>query len=174
MTISSVTIKPDLTVFVNRGSPAENYGDSSLITYHLDARRTYIKFDLSAVSAVGLLSARLYYLCAFYEGSGVDHYRCTSNWGQYTLTWNNQPTFNATSMGATPNWDYKTKWYSCLLDLDEFALMKATNYGMCGKGTIADISTGFGASYLVAVYRPYLVLTYGAAADAAGNVIFFT
>lgn len=174
--MSTVTISPTHSVFVwnSTGDKDTNFGDTQLLTYHLDTRRTYIKFDLSAVSTVGLISARIYYKVGPYEGAGVNHFRCTSDWGRYTITWNNQPTFETTSMGATPNWDYPAKWYSCLLDLDEFALMKATNYGMCGKGTIADISTGYGAAYRVESYRPYMVLTYSDLASAAGNVILFT
>jgi hypothetical protein len=161
----------DVFVYNATGERDDNKYGAGLVTYHLDTRRTYIKFDLSEVSTVGLTSARIYYRSTVYDGAGVNHFRCTSNWVHTTITWNNQPTFSSTSMGRTPNWTQQNKWYSCALDLTEFGLMVANNYGMCGKGTIADISTGYGTLYFVPSYRPYLVLTYSA---STGQVILFS
>lgn len=157
-------------VYNATGHRDENYANMGLCSYHLDTRRTYIKFDLSSISTAGLTEARIYYLCGYFPGAGPNHYRVTSDWDRYTITWNNQPTFSGTSMGRTPNWDNEWKWYSCALDLDEFALMKANNYGMCGKGTIADISSGPGSQYPIEAYRPRLVLTYS---EISGQVILF-
>ena len=172
----SVTLGSDLAVsaFVYNatGSRDTNYSGMELITYHLDTRRTYIKWDLSSLVGYDIISARIYYKSGPYEGAGVNHFRVTSDWDYDTITWNNQPSFSGVSMGATPDWVHTNTWYDCLLDPDEFELMVATNYGMCGKGTIADISTGYGPLYLVEAYRPYIEVTYGALSGAGQVVIW--
>jgi len=164
-----IILYPTADAFITSANPNTNYGSGSLLSYGIPSRRSNIKFNLSTISTANLIEARIYYYCAAGAGSGVTHRRCTQDWSEETITWNNQPTYSAVNMGSTPNFKYTSTWYSAVLDLTEFATMVTTNYGMCGLGTNDDASNAYSRSGSA---PPKLVLTYTSIPTTSYVIIF--
>jgi N-acetylmuramoyl-L-alanine amidase len=80
--------------------------------YGKGRNRIYIRFDLPSLPAnatVNSAQLRLYQYAVQCSGSyGVTAYEVTGDWGQYTLTWNQQPpkgsALGSTSFGCSTGW----------------------------------------------------------------------
>ncbi len=93
--------------------------------YAKGRNRIYIKFNLPSLPAGATVSSarvELYQYAVQCSGSyGVTAYEVTSDWGQYELTWNNQPSkggsVGSTSFGCSTGWktvdisNLVSQWY---------------------------------------------------------------
>jgi hypothetical protein len=81
--------------FVDEGNPDTNYGGYTYLKvgYHNNWTKTYLKFDLSDApnkfTKVELRVAILY----VENSSTIDLFETNSGWSEYSITWNNAPSF---------------------------------------------------------------------------------
>ena len=117
----TTTLHPTADTYVRDGASAgSNFGSSGALQlkwatqasgYH---RETYLRFDLSSVSAIGSAKLRLYGRIA--EGTGsipVTVHGITSNpaWAEGSTTWNNKPAAGATIRAQTTISSTNNQWH---------------------------------------------------------------
>ncbi len=109
----STTLAPSADTYVAGGAPDSTRGSEPILSvsqyYGVTAnqRHAYLKFDLSAVSAVTSATLRLHRQTA---SAGLAYpvgiYGCANTtWSESTLTWNNRPRPYASRTGL-PNWTH--------------------------------------------------------------------
>lgn len=102
--MATIIIQPDPTAgkdsFVYLGDPTGNYGtNTSLQIYRaagVEKIRSLIQFDLSSIPAGSVIKSAVFawYLWDIYLASlDATIYRIDQDWGELTVTWNNQPTY---------------------------------------------------------------------------------
>lgn len=85
----------------NGGTKGTNYGTSSLL-YVDGNRRTWLKFDASTIPPGTVSLARLSIKTNQSQINGISSVRrsSTTSWTETGLTWNNEPAYDATSLGT--------------------------------------------------------------------------
>ena len=162
---------------VNQWAP--DYSDGSWImlwsgyTPLEETCRAYLQFDLSTVPGnARIIDAYLKLGQNTARGTGsfdVGLYQVTSDWGEYTTTWNNQPT-SSTMVEASCTvyfeWFIWRIWYN-IGDLVQGWLDESiANYGMLLKATTDETSLTLLASFWSSDYtddpskRPKLTINY--------------
>jgi len=150
--------------------PDRNYGGKkSLLLRSLMAggvsrnQRIFMKFDLSSIpSDMVVKRAKLWLYCYRAGGGDMDVQACAvdnDNWGENTITWDNQPAYGAT-VGSTTLYLGQEGWYS--LDITSFA--RGEHEGnkkasLCLKALQEDSKARYmfrSKEYGVADLRPYL------------------
>jgi len=109
-TVQNVVSQPDATAgkdaYVDEGAPDTNYETATALSVASDggnSTRIYTQFNLSSIpSTAVILSADLglfYYSESIFSVAGpVGVYRVTGNWVESTITWNNSPAAQNTSI----------------------------------------------------------------------------
>ena len=162
---------------VNQLSP--DYSDGSWImlwsgyTLFEKTCRAYLQFDLSTVPGnARIIDASLILYQNTARGTGsfdVGLYQVTSYWGEYTATWNNQPTSSTMVESSCPvyfDWFIWRIWNN-IGDLVQGWLDESiANYGMLLKATTDETSLTLLASFWSSGYtddpskRPKLTIDY--------------
>ena len=137
--------------------------------------RSFHKWDLSDIPVGSIIREATveYYRGETGGGSGGIYdrlQRCTADWDESTITWNNQPGVEAGYMGTIP---YGVTGSTCIIELDavEFGLMFVTNYGyrIFGREDAVPTTGSFASSDTpTEAYRPKLTVVY----DPPGGASF--
>jgi len=107
---NSITLYPSKDSEFQNDSPDWNNGTSAAIsTGEEDISNTkyemVVQFDLSSIPAQSFIesvSLKLVQFADRADGNGtLRTYRATQSWGETTVTYNNQPSYNTTSTGTT-------------------------------------------------------------------------
>ncbi|MBD0256025.1 MAG: DNRLRE domain-containing protein, partial [Cytophagales bacterium] len=99
------TLLPVADSYVRTGTATTNYGNDAVMkvkgTGDLLERRSYMKFDLSANTAVKTAVLRLYgYNVENNDGVRVTFSETSDNWQENTINWNNAPAAVGTPLGV--------------------------------------------------------------------------
>jgi hypothetical protein len=92
-TAATTTVTPEADAFVIRSRANSNRGATSALRIRNDVKRTYVRFNVTlpagetAVTATLRVFARTAPGCAL----GAEVLSSASDWGETTITWNNQP-----------------------------------------------------------------------------------
>ena len=172
----AVTLSPTDDAFVDETQTTTPLGDRdyliirrmSLTGFRL---HTLIRFDLSSVPSGAMInSANLnlhYYLFGDSDpvGRPLQAHRITASWSEDTVTWNNQPGYDATPVASTPapasygwiQWDVRG-------DAQDFINGTYSNYGwkvMDFAPTNNSMIYFRSKEYADSNYAPYLEVEYG-------------
>ena len=151
-------------------SPDENYGESGEVRWGKTSsnvyHNAYIQYDLSKypykTNIKPIISAKMmvYQYRRTDDGINVPIYRVTSSWGEYTITHNNQPSYNTSALGTinTTNNGWKS------LDITNIVKNWLTgvypNYGIRIYQSATTNAYGYSREYEDPSYRPYLEIAY--------------
>jgi hypothetical protein len=152
--------------FVNSNYSSSTYIKSMYDTYSRTWRGLII-FDLSSYIGQGYTFSSAILSLTQHNDTGtntVDLHRITSSWTYDTVTWNTQPTYNAsiidTVTGGTNNQAYDFDITSLIQDICDGTY---TNYGFLLKGDTESSTSGvewYSSNHGTTSYRPYLTLDY--------------
>jgi len=164
-----VDIYPTGDTFVDRDVPTANYGTATTSKFGESSRfLSYINFNTSSIPAYSAIdSATLNFYVSSLTGTGTYILQdVSSDWDEYTLTYNNRPTVGSTISlrNANTEWNYDiditslvTNWYN----------NAATNHGV-GMYTSATLTTII-LSRESATNKPYIRVTYHSVAVSPTN-----
>jgi hypothetical protein len=150
--------------YVRAGDPAANFDNTVLAVGQIAAEgcdRSIIKFDLSTIpQGANIISATLDLHILAGTGFGFADpedivNRNTADFVENTVTWNTKPAISGTKMGELAA--------TVALDVAEFKLMLATNYGMTLRGREDAVGTdnGFASSeHATAAWHPKLTVEW--------------
>lgn len=180
---TTIVLQPDPTAgkdsYVYQGGPTTNYGTATFLaigdsdTVNL-AYRSFLQPDLSSIpSGKIILSAQLE---LYTPGGGTvganltaNLYRVTSSWGEATITWNVQPTFDTTVHSSVAGIDTTAGWraWTGLATLvQNWYVGSWTNYGVVIRkatdgSTSSDIKNFHSSDYTTnTTLRPKWTITY--------------
>lgn len=110
---SPTVLEPEADAFVRDGGFAtQNFGGSDLLSVKLDTsgyhRRAFLRFDLSNVVAP-ITAARLRLVPVSIgsdQGFTTSVHLAADNWNEFSVTWNQQPSFNASAAFTLPTGSY--------------------------------------------------------------------
>lgn len=101
--MATIVIQPDPTAgkdsLISIADPNTNYGTNENLQinkYVVQNTRSLIQFDLSVIPAGSVINSATFawYLWNLYLVSpDITIYRINQDWGELTVTWNNQPTY---------------------------------------------------------------------------------
>jgi len=109
----TTTLYPVADSFISQAAPDTNFGDrTSIRVLNDDAgylQRGFIKFDLSSLGDVYTVYDATLYLYKYDQvrwqsGEAVDVWRLDASWDEYTITWNNHPSY-VEAVASTPDPD---------------------------------------------------------------------
>lgn len=178
----TTTIQPDpaagIDSYVDGTNTATNYGTNvSLYSGKgpggaYTPYRALLKFDVSSIPAGSVVSSAVFSLYCNYAyvttSYQFDLHEITANWAEGTVTWANQPAYDASAAGST-NVSVIGAWYSWTITtlVAEWIAGTTANYGLIIKnnneGTAETEKHFHSSDYVVDTsLRPKLVITYNA------------
>ena len=109
---TSVTLTPIADAYTSKYDPDTNFGSNSeLLVDGRDTykKRAYLKFDLSSIpSGSVIISAKLKLLDHYGANINICVHRVTGDWSETSITWNNQPGYDADSIDCKTSWAVDT------------------------------------------------------------------
>jgi hypothetical protein len=139
---TTVTIQPssaDARVEEKNPRDDENFGSGNELKIKSkvnDNKRTFIRFDLSSLpNGINVTQAILQLYLNDAPDADVSRtynlYRVTNNWGELSITWNNQPTATSTVTSSTTSGIVKDVWlpWDVTTDVNYFYNNSSQNFG---------------------------------------------
>lgn len=171
--VSYTTLYPTQDCWVYKWFPDNNYNAQTYEAVSRTAariRRSFLQWDISSLSGFTIDSAvlRMYYYYT-YDGSPTglqtDIHRLTESWAEATITYNNQPAYNAgiedsLNVPASYGW---MEWTSLQSLVAEWNAETYTNYGIVVKYNDEGGSSQQGIQFyyrLHATAKPELYIGY--------------
>ena len=162
--------------YVDANTPGSNQGSQTyaIMGSGMDGlkTRTYVQFDLSEIPSTAVIifaDLGLWYSAGNVPDLAmwVGAYQVTSDWDEFAITWNNQPTYSSEATGtaeapyaATNNW---VNW-SISTMVQRWVSGSAANYGVMFRDTDESTFDGrktfYTSEYSTGAKRPKLVITY--------------
>jgi len=165
---------------VDNANPSTNWGTYTYITVNWSGSYTsrgLLEFDLSSINGATVNSASLeLYNWANNPNRVYEIHRITATWSESTVTWNNQPAFDAAVAGSTNVTGSGTFTFTITSLVQSWLNGTYTNYGMVLKAVTEPASPNpyfVSSSYATAASRPKLTVDYtltGVAPTSLGRV----
>ena len=174
-TVLTTKLSPTKDAYVNENAPTTNYGTATSdivggdkdpaggTNPENDNREAFLTFDLSALGAISITSAKLYMspYPAPKEIWVVAHKVDNDTWGETSVIWDDKPAIGdvITTKKAVRTW---TVWDVTSFVQEQFAVDNRVSLGMrADDNTTADgRCASFTSREGSASYRPYLEVTY--------------
>ena len=169
---STITFVPSGDSYVDSSLPANNFGTTNPLLASAGVRRALLKFSTSVLAGdtINSVSLRLFSKATASSG-GYEVHPETDGWLENTVTWNNQPGWNATIL-QTSGSPVNGTWMTIPLPVSALNTNGASNLG------IRFSVSGFNAQVSAredAVNPPQLVVNYTLPQDpviaAAGDIV---
>jgi hypothetical protein len=106
----------------SEGFPETSYGDEALLRMGYCAAspgyknmRVWLKFDLQSIpmaTSIKTATLRLFYFVYYGSQDYGVHFSSDDTWNEKTLTWNNQPRFDATATAVVSGYQPDNEWQS--------------------------------------------------------------
>ncbi|KYK32232.1 MAG: hypothetical protein AYK22_01745 [Thermoplasmatales archaeon SG8-52-3] len=137
---NSWTLYPSDDTFIEKILPDENYGPLNYIKIGRNGNGYFeedalLKFNTSSISSETNVFAKLYLYYYDYIEEPNDRkyslYRITNNWDEYNVTWNTQPSYEATPTDVLLVPDYPNVWleFDVTNDVRNFIEGRFENFG---------------------------------------------
>jgi len=98
--VPTQTFTPVADARVSAGSPGSNYGTDSALRAKVDAYTSYLRFDVSALAGVGVVSAKLRLQVTDASSNGGTAYAVGSSWTETGITWSTAPAIASGPLGS--------------------------------------------------------------------------
>jgi acid phosphatase type 7 len=152
-----MTFTPSGDSYVDSSLPANNFGTANPLITSAGVRRALLKFNTSILAGdtISSVSLRLFSKATASSG-GYEIHPQTDAWLESTVTWNNQPAWNATIL-QTSGVPVSGTWITIPLPVNALNTNGATNFGI--RFSLSGFNALFSSREDV-TNQPQLVVTY--------------